>query len=137
MLVALQHHLPANHSPKPSLFARIVHIADDFENFTRDREKGALMSPATAMGRMMAAAGEEYDPVLMQLFVNKLGCYPPGTILQLDDGRWVITTTGVRSPDTFDKPMSVLVKNADGSFTDSVVPVDLAEVDQSVTVVGT
>jgi len=136
MLVALQHHLPANNSEKPSLFARIVHIADDYENLTRNREGGALMSPAVAMGRMVAAGGTEYDPVLLQLFVNKLGCYPPGTILQLDDRRWVVTTTGVRSPDTFDRPMSVLAKNADGTFPDTVVHVDLAEVDQSVTVVS-
>ena len=136
MLVAMQHHLPANHPSKPSLFSRIVHIADDFDNLTSDREGGARMSPAIALGRMMAVSGKEYDEVLLQIFVNKLGCYPPGTILQLDDGRWVVTTTGVRSPDTFDRPMSVLAKNADGSFPDKVIPIDLAEVDHSVTVVS-
>jgi hypothetical protein len=136
MLVALQHHLPFNDDLKPSLFSRIIHIADDYDNLTRAREGGTAISPAVVLGRMMAAAGEEYDPVLMRLFVNRLGRYPPGTILQLDDGRWVVTTTGVRSPYTFDKPMAVLAKNADGSFPDKVIAVDMADVDQSVTVVG-
>ena len=55
---------------------------------------------------MAGQAGRYYDPVLMQLFINKLGCYPPGTLLELDDGRVVCSLSQVRDPTSFAQPLA-------------------------------
>jgi HD-GYP domain-containing protein (c-di-GMP phosphodiesterase class II) len=88
ILVALYHH--HNHRDLigvPSLFARIVRLAEDYDNLSRKSAGGK--SPATALALMASGAMTAYDPVLLQLMINRLGRYPPGTTLLLDDGRRV------------------------------------------------
>ncbi len=116
LLVALEHHreLGGDHR-RPSLYARIVHIADDFENYTRLRPQGAFMSPAEALVRMASAVGSSYDPHLFQLFVNKIGAFPPGTLLRLKDGRVVISISGARDVGTFSRPLCRVLRHADGT----------------------
>jgi hypothetical protein len=52
--------------------------------------------------------------VLFQAFINRMGRYPPGTLLQLADGRVVLTTSVVRSPETFAQPRAVTVDGGSG-----------------------
>lgn len=127
MLACLDHHRPFNAPGGASLFARIIHIADDFETLTRYRSGGPLMSPPTALARMYAARGTEYDPDLLQLFVNRVGRYPPGSVLELEDGRWVLVLSGVRSPQLFEQPFTEVVRMPDGSEPLLPMQVDLAD----------
>ena len=127
MLACLEHHRPFNAPGGSSLFGRIIHIADDFETLTRYRPGGPLMAPPTALARMYAARGTEYDPDLLQLFVNRVGRYPPGSVLELEDGRWVLVLSGVRSPELFDQPFAEVVRMADGTEPLLPMPVDLAD----------
>ncbi len=124
ILATLQHHDDA--AQGPILLARIIHVADDFDTLTRRRTGGALYSPAEALERMNAAAGRRYDPGLLQLLVNRIGKYPPGTLLRLRDGRWVLSISGVRSPETFARPLCRLVRMPDGQFVEVGPEVDLA-----------
>jgi len=126
LLVALQHHRDFVDKPQPSLFARIVRIADDYDTLTRNREDGPFMVPPDALSLMYGASGTFYDPALMQIFVNKLGRYPPGSLVVLNDGRWALSMSGVRSPEDFEFPLCMVARNADGSFPDEDVEVDLA-----------
>jgi hypothetical protein len=107
IVATLEHHRDyADPSGRPSLFARILRIADDFDTLIR----GKAISPAGALAAMGPWAGKRYDPVLLQVFVNRLGAWPPGTLLELTDGRVVRSTSLVRSPETFDKPVTELVR---------------------------
>ena len=127
MLACLEHHRPFNAPGGSALFGRIIHIADDFETLTRFRANGALMSPPTALARMYAARGTEYDPNLLQLFVNRVGRYPPGSVLELDDGRWVLVLSGVRATELFERPFTEVVRLADGTEPLMPIPLDLAD----------
>ncbi|MDB4931172.1 MAG: hypothetical protein JWM10_3656 [Myxococcaceae bacterium] len=127
MLACLEHHRPFGAAGGASLFARIIHIADDFETLTRHRPGGAKMSPPTALARMFAARGAEYDPDLLQLFINRVGRYPPGSVLELEDGRWVLVLSGVRAPELFDQPFTEVVRLPDGTEPLVPMPVDLAD----------
>jgi hypothetical protein len=126
MLAVMEHHEPYASPRRPSLFARILRIADDYDTLTRLRPGGALMPPPTAVRRMHAARGTLYDPHLLQLFINRVGAYPPGCMIALVDGRWVVVISGVRSPGTFDRPLCLLVRTVDGRKPPIDLEIDLA-----------
>jgi len=131
MLAVLEHH--RDYSDSPSLFARIIRISEDYDNLVR--RGGAWLSPAVALEHMWAHVGSRYDPVLMQLFVNRLGKHPPGTIVLLEDGRQVRSVSLARSPETWDKPLGYLYRRADGSWPREREAVDLAEEGEVVRVI--
>ena len=124
--VLLKHHRNYNDDPQPSLFSRIVRIADDYDTLTRNRDDGPLMVPPDAIALMNGASGTFYDPALLQILVNKLGLYPPGSLVELSDGRWALAMSGVRSPEDFGLPLCMIARNADGSFPEEDEEVDLA-----------
>jgi len=51
------------------------------------------------------AAGTLYQPALAQVMVNALGLHPPGTVLELADGRMVRVAAPPASPDRFARPV--------------------------------
>jgi hypothetical protein len=125
VLAALDHHRDhADPRGRPSLFGRILRIAEDFDNYCRP--EGGGLSPAEALVGMLPGAGTRYDPVLLQLFVNRVGRFPPNTLLELDDGRVVETTSLVDEPASFGAPRAVVRRMPDGRPPKRVVIVDLA-----------
>ena len=119
-LATLQHHWDYNSSQgRPFIYARILRIAEDFANMTR--RSGGGMNPHEALSRMAAGSATRYDPFLLQLFINKLGKYPPGTLLEVEivlKGRPMIfvlcSSSLVRSKKSFDKPICRLIRLHDG-----------------------
>ena len=126
LLATLQHHAPFDGTPRPSLYARILRIADDYDTLTRDRRSGAFATPPEALGRMQTAVGTQYDPVLFQVFLNAVGPFPPGTRLLLADGRVVVSASCSRGAARFGKPICRLLRYADGRAPTERVLVDLA-----------
>ena len=127
MLACLHHHMPYDQDPRPTLYARIIRIADDFDTLTRFRVgQGPKEAPPLALAKMYAARGKLYDPFLLQLFVNRVGMFPPGSILELSDGTWVTVVSGVRKPEWFDKPMTRVVRTATGDVQGEHLEIDLA-----------
>ena len=135
-LSTLQHHHDYAHPHgTPSLFARIIRIAEDYSNMIRLR--GGGYNPKEALERMYAGVGTRYDPHIMQAFVNKMGKYPPGTLLEVEvnmKGKAVsfimIVSSLVRGPETFDKPICKLIKLHDGRDAPAQLanrPIDLAK----------
>jgi response regulator RpfG family c-di-GMP phosphodiesterase len=125
MLATLEHHDDfKGPQGKPSLFARILRIAEDYDNLLRTQE-GAC-TPAEAIARLLPHAGDRYDPVLLQAFVNAMGRFPPGTVLELEDGRVVRSCSTARDEKRWQRPFTVLVRDADGVTPEETVYVDLA-----------
>lgn len=67
--------------------ARVVAVADRFDSLVNPINYRTALSPSEALSRMWAKESGHFDPVLLQLFIKSMGVYPPGTIVQLDDGR--------------------------------------------------
>ncbi len=129
LLTVLQHHY-AFDDPRgmPWLYARIVHIADDYDTLTRYRSaQGPILSTPDCLARMAAQGGKAYDPLLMQLFCNVMGRFPPGAILSLADGHLVLSITTVGSPETFHKPLCKVIRRPDGSAPVEDEFLDLAQ----------
>ncbi len=127
LLACLQHHRSHDDLNRPALYARIIKIADDYDTLTRWRRGGPMMSPPEALEAMHAGCWTLYDPTLFQAFVNRLGKYPPGTLLEMSKGTWVMVISGVRGPETFAKPLAVVVRLKDGRRPSKRIVVDLAE----------
>jgi HD-GYP domain-containing protein (c-di-GMP phosphodiesterase class II) len=125
--VVLEHHLPAHgRGEPPSIFARILRIADDYDVLTAPRHGRTALPPATAQGAMWAARGSLYDADLLALFVQALGLYPPGSLLELTDGRWVVSVSGGRDATRFAWPLTRVVRSSDGTSCAGDEPLDLA-----------
>ena len=132
LLAVAEHHRPYdNEAGEPSLFARILHIADDYDLMTRNRPgTGPAMAPTDALARMSAMSGTEYDPDLLQIFINEMGMFPPSSLLALQSGRTVVSVSGCRSPETFAKPLCHVLRKADGTPARRGTYVDLDQEDK-------
>jgi len=119
----LEHHLSLD--GRPSLFARIVRIVDDYDVLVAPRPGAPQLPPPTAQAAMWAARGTLYDPDLLALFVQMMGLYPPGSLLELSDGRWVVSLSGGRDPERFAWPIARLVRDKDGRPRDGGEDMDL------------
>ena len=108
----LEHHLPAE--GRPCLFARILRIVDDYDVLVAPRPGAPQLPPPTAQAAMWAARGTLYDPDLLALFVRMMGLYPPGSLLELSDGRWVVSLSGGRDAERFAWPVVRPVRDKDG-----------------------
>lgn len=67
--------------------ARVVAIANRFDNLANPIDPRRALSPSEALATMWSKEKGAFDTVLLQLFVRAMGVYPPGTIVQLSDGR--------------------------------------------------
>lgn len=111
---ALYHHAEVDTAGrKTPLIGRMLRIAEDYENMIRPG--GGGNTPPEALARLAGGANRHYDAVLVQLLINALGQFPPGTYLGLEDGRIVKSCSCVRSADLFARPRALVVRAADGS----------------------
>ncbi|MEF8699558.1 MAG: HD domain-containing phosphohydrolase [Candidatus Accumulibacter sp. UW20] len=69
------------------LSARLVAIANRFDNLVSPVDVRRAMSPSEALSTMWTREQKSFDAALLQLFVRAMGVYPPGSIVQLSDGR--------------------------------------------------
>jgi putative nucleotidyltransferase with HDIG domain len=66
-------------------FARVVTIANTFDNYCNRPNPADSMIPSEALSFMFKKEREKYDPALMQHFIRCLGVYPPGSLVKLNN----------------------------------------------------
>jgi HD-GYP domain-containing protein (c-di-GMP phosphodiesterase class II) len=99
-----------NNDRKVSLFGRILTIADVFDAITSPRSyRPVAFSPDEALGQMLEGSGSNFDPILLKAFINMIGVYPVGTLLQLDTGELGIVSGKGRSTNG-NRPDVVVIK---------------------------
>ena len=123
VLALLHHHRDATDTPPPPLLARVLRIAEDYDTLSR---RTGRLSPSMALALMSKWSGTRYDAVLLQLLLNALGAYPPGTLLQTEDGRVFRSVAPARGVDTFAAPLARLLQGPGGAPAgDDAPPVEL------------
>lgn len=65
--------------------ARIVAIANRYDNLCNPFDLHGAKTPAEALRQMFGTDSRLFDPALLQLFVKTLGVYPPGTFVRLSN----------------------------------------------------
>lgn len=101
MFVAIQHHAQFNNDGYPQrpggwdlrLFSRIVTVADYYDAMTawRTYQKEPI-TPDRALNFILQKAGSIFDPFVAKIFVQAMGLYPVGTIVELDRGELGVVT---------------------------------------------
>ncbi len=117
LLGIAEHHLnahPTNKQPEPKLFSRIIRTADVYDTLTSALCGGKPLSPTEAFEHMRSGIEKQFDGLLLQLLVNRLGHYPPGTIVAIDDGTVAVSMGHNGTPETFERPRLILVRDAKG-----------------------
>jgi len=99
LFVALQHHVHTNDNGYPQrpggwnlrLFSRIVTIADYYDAMTASRSYQKVpITPDKALRFILDKSGEIFDPFIAKVFIQAMGLYPVGTIVELTTGEKAI-----------------------------------------------
>ena len=129
----LEHHMrydgtgyPRRPVPRPRhLVGRIVAVVDAYDAMTSRRSYSAARVQDEAMSLLAQGAGDSLDPVLVRLFVNMLGMYPPCTVVELTSGEVAIVVKPTDGEPL--KPTVRVITTADGSLVDEPFDILLAE----------
>jgi HD-GYP domain-containing protein (c-di-GMP phosphodiesterase class II) len=70
--------------------ARIVAIANRYDNLCNPLDGKPASTPAEAVARMFKHEGAAHDPDILSAFVKALGVYPPGTFVSLTDDSYAL-----------------------------------------------
>jgi HD-GYP domain-containing protein (c-di-GMP phosphodiesterase class II) len=137
LLPPFEHHLkydlsgyPETNRKKPlSLFGRIIAIADVFDAITSPRiYRQMAFTPDQALNMMFDGAGTEFDPILLKIFINMLGVYPIGSLLEMDTGELALVMDNETTLDETRPLVVLLAENGNGGYA-RVGVADLAERD--------
>jgi HD-GYP domain-containing protein (c-di-GMP phosphodiesterase class II) len=131
--VAFTHHERLDGSGYPrgikegdmGLVTRIVAITDTYDAVTSDRVYSEAKTGIEAFKVLQAASGNHYDGQLVSELIGAVGLFPPGSTVQLNNGKYAIV---VRTNQKYEfRPTVLIVKDAKNR---SVRPrcVDLADV---------
>jgi HD-GYP domain-containing protein (c-di-GMP phosphodiesterase class II) len=102
----LQHHEKVDGSGYPyglkdesiHFFAKIAAVADIYDALTTVRSYKKAMIPYKAVSIILSMV-KHFDPKVIQAFINLMGLYPVGTVLELSNGNIaVVVETNVSSP---------------------------------------
>lgn len=69
------------------LFSRIAAIADSYDAMTSRRHYANAVSPSVAVSKLYEARNLLYQAELIEEFIQAIGIYPAGTLVELSDGR--------------------------------------------------
>ncbi len=94
VVVVAQHHERMDGSGGPgglkgddiNKLARIVAIADTYDNHCNDGTADETLTPYLALSYMFGQQKQLFDVELLALFIRCLGVYPPGTVVELSNG---------------------------------------------------
>lgn len=126
LLPPFEHHLkydlsgyPKTNRKKPvSLFGRILTITDVFDAITSPRiYRHSAFSPDQALSKMLNGSGTYFDPILLKVFINMLGVYPIGSLLELDTGELGLVMEPGNEPDRTRPRVVLLEADGQGGYT--------------------
>ena len=70
--------------------ARIVAMANRYDNLCNPLDAQKALRPVEAVARMYKFEGSTFDPDILAAFVKAVGVYPPGTFVLLEDGGYAL-----------------------------------------------
>jgi HD-GYP domain-containing protein (c-di-GMP phosphodiesterase class II) len=134
-VVAFEHHIKYDLSGYPDLVRRrplssyslVVGIADCYDAMTTLRPYQKPRTPAEALKIMLELIGRDFEPRLMNRFVEMIGAYPVGSFVRLDTNEFAVVYD--TNPEDGERPTVKVVIDAGGQGLVPAKVVDLGERD--------
>jgi putative nucleotidyltransferase with HDIG domain len=89
-------------------FARIAAIVDTYDAMTSQRSHAAAVSPSHAIKMLYRSRNIEFQSELVEVFIQAVGIYPAGTIVELTTGEVGVVVSEYRTRRLKPKIMMVL-----------------------------
>jgi len=138
MLMAYEHHMrvdlkgyPKNRrSRAPSLFSRIVAVADSFDAGTSIRSYQFEPNPPdVVLKEMRDNEARGMDRLLVKALINAIGVYPVGTLVILDTMEMAVVSGVNPDPDKLHQPSVKVIADSLGVPIADPPILDLSEID--------
>ena len=116
---------------RPSLFSRIVALADFYDFLVRPMIYNRLPCVSEKiLGLMLEKSGKDFDPALTKVFIGVIGVFPIGTLVLLNTNEVGVVTQVWKDDEWVDRPEVCLLHYGDGEYRKGKV-VDLREKDEA------
>ena len=131
----LQHHERWNGTGYPygskqtdiNRFAQVIAICDTYTALLSKRPGRRMFMPHEATEYIMAYAGEQFNPELVELFVGQVPCYSTGLTVRLNTKEiGIISDT---NPGAIGKPVVRVIYDEDSGKVSKPYDIDLSQVD--------
>lgn len=138
MLMAYEHHMridvpgyPKNRRPRsPTLFSRIVAVADSFDAGTSIRSYQYEPNPPdVVLQEMRENPKRGLDPVLVKALISATGVYPVGTLVILDTMEMAVVSAVNKDPEKLHQPQVRVISDSVGMPLAEHPTLDLSQVD--------
>jgi HD-GYP domain-containing protein (c-di-GMP phosphodiesterase class II) len=138
MLMAYEHHMkvdvtgypPNTRSREPSLFSRVVAVADAFDAGTSVRSyQYQPWPPDAVLQEMRDNPSRGFDRLLVKVLITATGVYPVGTLVILDSHELAIVAQVNQDPNLLHRPKVRVISDPVGLPLAEPKTVDLAESD--------
>ncbi len=138
MLMAYEHHMkidltgyPPNRRPRePTLFTRIVAVADSFDAGTSVRSyQYTAWPPDAVLQEMRDNPKRGLDTLLVKVLITATGVYPVGTLVILDTHELAIVAQVNKDPALLHRPIVRVISDPVGLSLSEPKTLDLAESD--------
>lgn len=101
LAIVAQHHEQADGKGYPRQLAgdriapvaRIVCLVNHYDNLCNPANPVLAVTPHEALSVIFAQMKRQFDPQVMTLFIRMMGVYPPGSIVELNDGRLALVVS--------------------------------------------
>lgn len=101
LLAIAQHHELVDGSGFPArlkgdtmtLPAKILALVNCYENLCNPSRPAAAVTPHEALALIFTQLKSCFDPVVLAAFIRMMGVYPPGSVVQLSDGRYAMVVS--------------------------------------------
>lgn len=104
-------------------FARILGLTTTYEAMTRERFFCETSSPTKALAKLYSWRSKLFDAELVEQFIQALGVYPPGCVVELEGGQIAVVTA--INPDNRTRPVIRILLGHDQSMLTNQPELDL------------
>lgn len=138
MLMAYEHHMkvdltgyPENQRQRePTLFSRIVAVADAFDAGTSVRSyQHQPWPPDAVLKEMRDNPKRGFDPLIVKVLITATGVYPVGTLVILDSHELAVVAKVNPDPDLLHRPIVRVISDPVGLPLSEPKTIDLAAID--------
>jgi putative nucleotidyltransferase with HDIG domain len=100
-LIVAQHHEQADGKGYPMKLkgeqitpaTRIVSLVNHYDNLCNPGNPALAVTPHEALSLIYAQRKAAFDPKMLNIFVRLMGVYPPGSVVELSDGRFAMVVS--------------------------------------------